>query len=248
MRLDGKVAIVTGAAGGIGAATARTLAARGASVVLADFDESGEATAASITSGGGVAVFHRVDVADEAQVDELVRATVERFGRLDLAHNNAGILHPAHSFDELPLSQWDRTMAINVRGVALCMRAEIRHMLAHGGGAIVNTASGAGLGAAPDLSAYVASKHAVVGLTRSAAVEYPRRGIRVNAVAPGTVETAMTAGMSEDQRQELNALMPMGRMATPQEVAEVVAFLLSDEAAYVNGAIVPVDGGAGAHA
>jgi len=249
MRLDGKVAIVTGAAGGIGAATARTLAARGASVVVADFDESaGERTVAEIVAEGGTAVFHRVDVSDESQVDALVATTVERFGGLDIAHNNAGILHSAQSFVDLPMDQWDRSIAINARGVALCMRAELRYMLVAGGGAIVNTASGAGLGAAPDLSAYVTSKHAVVGLTRAAAVEYSRRSIRVNAVAPGTVETAMTAGMTEEQRDALNALMPMGRMARAQEVADVVAFLLSDEASYVNGAVVPIDGGASAHA
>lgn len=249
MDFEGKVAIVTGAAGGIGAATAKILAARGAAVVVADYDQaSGEATAAAIAADGGEATFERVDVSDEQQIDALVAATVQRYGRLDVAHNNAGILHAAASFTDLPMSDWDRSIAINARGVALCMRAELRHMLSAGGGAIVNTASGAGIGAVPDLSAYVTSKHAVIGLTRAAAVEYPRRGIRVNAVAPGTVLTAMTAGMTPEQRDELNALMPMGRMAHPEEVAEVVAFLLSDAASYVNGAVVPIDGGASAHA
>nr|WP_279550109.1 SDR family oxidoreductase [Leucobacter weissii] len=241
--------MVTGAGGGIGAATARALAREGARVVLADFDaRAGTTVAEEIIAAGGAAVFRRVDVTSEEEVDALVGFAVEEFGRLDLAHNNAGVLHPAQAFEELPMQQWDRSMNVNARAVALCVRAEARHMLAHGGGAIVNTASGAGLGAAPDLSAYVASKHAVVGLTRSAAVEYARRGIRVNAVAPGTVDTGMVAGMSPQQRDELNALMPLGRMARPEEVAEVVVFLLSERASYVNGAIVAVDGGASAHA
>ncbi|MBO1901434.1 glucose 1-dehydrogenase [Leucobacter weissii] len=249
MECGDRVALVTGAGGGIGAATARALAREGARVVLADFDaRAGTTVAEEIIAAGGAAVFRRVDVTSEEEVDALVGFAVEEFGRLDLAHNNAGVLHPAQAFEELPMQQWDRSMNVNARAVALCVRAEARHMLAHGGGAIVNTASGAGLGAAPDLSAYVASKHAVVGLTRSAAVEYARRGIRVNAVAPGTVDTGMVAGMSPQQRDELNALMPLGRMARPEEVAEVVVFLLSERASYVNGAIVAVDGGASAHA
>lgn len=245
----GRVALVTGAAGGIGAAVSRTLAARGASVIVADFNaEAGEATAAGIRDAGGIAVFRKVDVTDEEQVDALVRFAVDEFGGLHLAHNNAGVLHPGLRFHELSTEQWDRTLEINTRAVALCMRAEIRHMLAHGGGSIVNTASGAGISSAPGISAYTASKHAVVGMTRSAAVEYVRDAIRVNAVAPGTVDTGMLADVPAERRDELNALMPMGRMAKPQEVAEVVTFLLSDRASYVNGAIVTIDGGSSAHA
>lgn len=249
MDLHGKVALVTGAGGGIGSATARLLASRGARVAVADFAvEAGEATVDAIRQSGGEAAFFAVDVTDASSVDDLVGSVVERFGSLDLALNNAGILHPARPFHELTESDWTRSMSVNAMGVANSMRAEIRVMLEQGGGAIVNTASGAGLGAAPDLAGYVASKHAVVGLTRAAAVEYVRQGLRVNAVAPGTVETPMTAGMTAEQRDSLNELMPMGRMAKPIEVAEVVAFLLSDEASYVNGAVVPIDGGSSASA
>ena len=245
----GRVALVTGAAGGIGAAVSRTLAARGASVVVADFNaDAGEATAAEIRDAGGQAVFRKVDVTDEAQVDALVQFAVEEFGGLHLAHNNAGVLHSGLRFHELSTEEWDRTLEINTRAVALCMRAEIRYMLANGGGSIVNTASGAGISSAPGISAYTASKHAVVGMTRSAAVEYVRDSIRVNAVAPGTVDTGMLGNVPAERRDELNALMLMGRMAQPQEVAEVVAFLLSDKASYVNGAIVNIDGGSSAHA
>lgn len=249
MNFEGKVALVTGAAGGIGAAVASTLAERGAKVVCADFNEgAGRSVVEEITAAGGTAAFKQVDVTDEAQIADLVAFAMEKFGGLHLAHNNAGILHQARNFHELPMDQWDKTMNINARAVALCMRAEARHMLENGGGAIVNTASGAGIGAAPDLSAYVASKHAVVGLTRSGAVEYVKKGIRVNAVAPGTVDTGMVAGMTPEQRTELNALIPMGRMATPQEVANAVVFLLSDGASYINGVTLSVDGGAAAHA
>ncbi len=245
----GRVALVTGAAGGIGAAVSRILAERGASVIVADFnEEAGERTAAAIRESGGTVLFRKVDVTDEVQIDALVRFAVDEFGGLHMAHNNAGILHSGLRFHELPLGEWDRTLDINARAVALCMRAQIGHMLEHGGGSIVNTASGAGISSAPGISAYTASKHAVVGMTRSAAVEYVRDGIRVNAVAPGTVDTGMLADLPAERRDELNALMLMGRMARSEEVAEVVAFLLSGKASYVNGAIVPIDGGSSAHA
>lgn len=246
---EGRVALVTGAAGGIGAAVSRLLAQRGATVIVADFNESsGERTAAEIRTAGGRAVFRKIDVTDETQVDALIQSIGEEFGGVHMAHNNAGVLHPGLRFHELSTADWDRTLEINTRAVALCMRAEIRYMLEHGGGSIVNTASGAGISSAPGISAYTASKHAVVGMTRSAAVEYVRDGIRVNAVAPGTVDTGMLADVPAERRDELNALMPMGRMAKPEEVAEVVTFLLSDKASYVNGAIVTIDGGSSAHA
>ncbi|MEO5321592.1 SDR family NAD(P)-dependent oxidoreductase [Arthrobacter sp. CC3] len=249
MMFSDKVALVTGAGGGIGSAAAKLFASKGAKVVVADFNaEAGEAVVSEIRNDGGESSFFRVDVTDELNVNEMISFCVERYGGLHIAHNNAGILHEAKRFHELDLGTWDRVMNVNARALVLCLRAELVHMLAAGGGAIVNTASGAGIAAAPMLSAYVTSKHAVVGMTKSAALEYARDGIRVNAVAPGTVETPMTANMTAQQRDALNELMPLGRMATPDEVAQVVAFLASDEASYVNGAVYTIDGGSSASA
>lgn len=249
MKFYGMVSLVTGGGGGIGAAVAGRLAEQGAKVVIADFDAAGgRAVAQSIESAGGQAVFRKVDITDEHSVDGLISGIVNDFGRLDLAHNNAGILHKAVRLHELSSSDWERSITVNATGTAHCLRAEISAMLEAGSGSIVNTASGAGLGAAPNISAYAASKHAVVGLTKAAALEYIREGIRVNAVAPGTVETAMTAGMPDAQREALNELMPMGRMATPNEVAAGVEFLLSPGASYINGVILPIDGGSSASA
>ncbi|MCU1477411.1 MAG: 2,5-dichloro-2,5-cyclohexadiene,4-diol dehydrogenase [Subtercola sp.] len=249
MDFTGKVALVTGGGSGIGAAVSKTLAAHGARVVVADLaDEGGAAVVAAIRESDGEAAFVHADVTEPADVQAMVDFAVSTFGRLDVAHNNAGIVHPPAELHEFDLETFQRVLRINTQSVFLCLRAEIAYFLEHGGGVIVNTASGAGIGAVPDLSAYITSKHAVVGLTRAAAVEYAGRSIRVNAVAPGTVETPMTAGMSTEQLTELNATMPLGRMAKPQEVANVVAFLLSDDSSYMNGAILPVDGGSNAKA
>jgi NAD(P)-dependent dehydrogenase (short-subunit alcohol dehydrogenase family) len=249
MDFTNKVALVTGGGSGIGAAVSMTIAANGGKVVVADVaDEAGTATVAAIRDGGGTATFIHTDVTNPSDVAAMIEFAVSEFGRLDLAHNNAGIVHAPAALHELDIAVFQRLMRVNTESVFLCLQAEIDYFLAHGGGAIVNTASGAGIGAVPDLAAYIASKHAVVGLTRAAAVEYAGRGVRVNAVAPGTVETPMTAGMSSAQLAALNATMPLGRMAQPQEVANAVAFLLSDAASYINGAVLPVDGGSDARA
>jgi NAD(P)-dependent dehydrogenase (short-subunit alcohol dehydrogenase family) len=247
--MQGRVAVVTGGGGGIGASTARALARKGYAVVVADLAaEAAEAVADGLRLGGARAASVAVDVTDADEVERMVRFAVETFGGLHAAHNNAGIVHAPAPLHELDPGVWGRVMAVNATSVFLCLQAELRHMRANGGGSIVNTASGAGIAAAPDLAAYVASKHAVVGLTRVAAIENARYGIRVNAVAPSTVATPMTAGMSADQLDELNAALLLGRMADPGEIAAAVAFLLSDDASYINGTILSVDGGANARA
>ncbi|GAA5149573.1 SDR family oxidoreductase [Pseudonocardia eucalypti] len=243
MNFDGKVALVTGAATGIGEATATLLAARGAAVVIADLDEAlAEKVATAIRGDGGRAAFIGVDVADEAQVEAMVDFTVAEFGGLHLAVNNAGISQPEQRTHEMTAQVWDRVMNVNLRGCWLCLRAEARHFLANGGGSIVNVASGAGLKAGPPgLTAYVASKHGVVGLTRNAAIDYIRDNIRVNALAPGTTATSLLKAYPEETQRAYAALMPCGRMSEPSEQAEAIAWLLSDQASYVSGTVLEAD-------
>lgn len=243
----GKVAIVTGAAGGIGRASARAFAARGAHVIVADIDaEHGAETVASITTDGGSAQFARTDVARSDDVRALVDATVRDHGRLDFAHNNAGVPGANLPIAELPEAEWDRVTGVMLRGVYLCMKYEIPAILAGGGGAIVNTASGAGLVGYPNQSAYVASKHGVLGLTKTGALEYGARGIRINAVCPGTVWSPMVdaavASYPGLQRQ-LEAMHPIGRLGTADEIAAAVVWLCSDDASFVLGHALAVDGG-----
>ncbi len=250
--LDDKVALITGGASGIGRATALTFAREGAKLVVADMNEDGgQQTVHMITENGGAATFLQVDVTQAAAVEAMISKVVETYGRLDCAFNNAGISGAGiggqqRAFTaDYPDERWHRIIDINLTGVWLCMKYELQQMLSQGGGAIVNTASVAGLVGLPSASAYVASKHGVVGLTKTAALEYAQPGIRVNCVCPGYIETPMTAaGMNDPDRLALMiASEPMGRMGKPEEIAETVAWLCSDAASFVTGHSMTVDGG-----
>ncbi|MHB8670793.1 MAG: SDR family oxidoreductase [Acidimicrobiales bacterium] len=246
--MDGRVALVTGAGSGIGAASAQAFARQGARVVVSDVDREGaETTAEMIRSGGGEATVVVADVTRSEEVAALVDRTLSTHGRLDAAHNNAGVTGPAGSLADYLEADWDRVLEVNLKSVFLCLRAEIPAMLAAGRGAIVNTASGAGLVGFPGLPAYVASKHGVVGLTKSAALEYAKAGIRINAVCPGSTRTPMLEGfMGGDAGIErmLASGAPLGRLGRPEEIAEAVVWLCSDAASFVVGLALPVDGGA----
>lgn len=243
----GKVALVTGGASGIGRATVEQLAAAGARVVVADLDEvRGAGLADAINGGGGEAVFVRADVTVPDEVEAMVAAAVDRFGRLDVAVNNAGRPGTYAALTDQTLEDWERTVAVNLTGTFLCLRAEIGAMVGAGGGAIVNVASAAGLMGFAQLPAYVASKHGVIGLTKSVALEFARNGIRVNAVCPGNVRTQMLegfAGGDEQILQGMGRMQPIGRLGTPQEVAEAIVWLCSDAASFVTGHAMAVDGG-----
>jgi NAD(P)-dependent dehydrogenase (short-subunit alcohol dehydrogenase family) len=247
--LEGRTALVTGAGNGIGRASAAALAAAGANVVVVDLDEeAGKETAALVASSGGEASFFRADVTDAADVVAMVAHAVSTYGQLDCAHNNAGILGPAKVLHEYDDAEWARVVAVNQTAVYLCMKHEIAAFLAAGtAGAIVNTASFSGLVAVPFASAYVATKHAVVGLTKAAAVEYGRKGIRVNAVCPGTVRTRMMEeriAANPKMERALFDVTPMRRLAETSEIADAVVWLCSDQASFVNGHALPIDGGA----
>ncbi len=244
--LQDKVALVTGAASGIGRATSLTMAREGAIVVVSDLSVEGGEETVTLIGDKSRATFIHADVTDAASVDALVTRTVEMFGTLDCAVNNAGVFSgnrvPMH---EIPDESYDYVMDVNVRGVWLCMKREIVQMLEQGSGAIVNTASCVGLVALPGVADYAASKHAVVGLTRTAAVDYAADGIRVNCVCPSYIKTNMTRGSWTDpERLELmKSRQPIGRMGQPEEVAEAIVWLSSDAASFVTGHPLSVDGG-----
>ncbi|MHA4816104.1 SDR family NAD(P)-dependent oxidoreductase [Streptomyces aculeolatus] len=244
----GKVALVTGAAGGMGLATARAYARSGAATVLSDCNEDALRTAVEeLTSAGHRALAVACDVTDEEQVRSLIDQTVEHFGRLDMAFNNAGIMIPLADAAEEEAAAFDRVNAINLRGVWACMKHELRQMRTQeDGGAIVNCSSLGGLVGNPGRASYHATKHGVIGLTSSAALEYAPRGVRINAVCPGTIETPMVADMiakGELDPQAAAADAPIGRLGTGEEIAEAVLWLNSPAAAYVVGVALPVDGG-----
>lgn len=238
----GKAGLVTGAANGIGRATALTLSRRGASLILADRDRAGgEAVAAAIRYGGGEAHFIETDVSRLEDCERLVDAARRRFGRLDIAVNNAAIIGVLAPLAEHPISAWHDTIGVNLTGVFYCLRAELPLMLESGGGSIVNLTSIAGLIATPNQTAYIAAKHGVVGLTRSVCTDYGASGIRCNAIAPGATETAMLpGGIISD---EFRAALPARRAGKPEEIADAIVWLCSPASSYVNGVCFPVDGG-----
>ncbi|WP_300245105.1 SDR family oxidoreductase [Pseudomonas sp.] len=248
MTFSGQVALVTGAANGIGRATAQAFAAEGLKVVVADLDVlGGEETVALIQAAGGEALFVSCDVTREADVQNLMARTIEAYGRLDYAFNNAGIEIEKGRLAEGSLDEFDAIMGVNVKGVWLCMKYQLPLLLAQGGGVIVNTASVAGLGAAPKMSIYAASKHAVIGLTKSAAIEYAKKKIRVNAVCPAVIDTDMfrRAYEADPKKAEFAAAMhPVGRIGKVEEIASAVLYLCSDGAAFTTGHALTVDGGA----
>ena len=245
--LAGKVALVTGGGSGLGRATAVELARQGARVLVADLDDrTGSESVDLVRDAGSDGLFVQVDVTQPPAVAAMVAACVAAFGGLHAAVNNAGTTGPGAMTADYGLDDWHRTMAVNLDGVFYCLRAEIPVMLAGGGGAIVNVASGAGLVGFAGLPAYVASKHGVVGLTRAAALEYARQGVRVNCVCPGSTRTPMLeAFIGEDEKVEkaMRASVPLGRLGRPEEVAAAIVWLCSDAASFVVGHALAVDGG-----
>ncbi len=245
--LEGKVSLITGASSGIGRATAKIFAREGAILVLADVVEAGGNETLQMTKDAGAdGFFMKCNVGDESDVNALVDAAVSRYGRLDCAFNNAGIAGAGRLTHEYSLEEWNRVISINLTGVWLCMRAEITQMLKQGSGVIINTSSIMGLTGAIRVPAYTAAKHGVAGITKAAALEYARHGIRINAVCPAPIYTPMIMSAFEkrpDMEQRYARSEPMKRLGQPEEIGEAVAWLCSDKASYITGLPMPVDGG-----
>ncbi|WP_187263958.1 SDR family NAD(P)-dependent oxidoreductase [Pontibacter beigongshangensis] len=248
-KLESKVAIITGGAQGMGAVTAELFAREGAKVVIADFnEEKGQEQTNKIKAAGGDCSFVKTDVSKSEDVENMVKFTVDTYGRLDIALNNAAITpddKPIADFDE---AYWDRLMSIDLKGVALCLKYEVRQMMAQGGGgSIICTSSVSGIRPQPGTPAYIAAKHAVIGLTKSAAMDYSPHGIRINSVAPGAIDTPMLRGALEqfglDAEEYAKQLSMLGRFAKAEEVAQANLWLASDDSSFVTGAVYAVDGG-----
>jgi NAD(P)-dependent dehydrogenase (short-subunit alcohol dehydrogenase family) len=243
---DGKVVLVTGAAAGIGRASAHAFARAGAMVVVADVDETGAKETVELIGGDSVARYIRADVSDHDDAGRMVDTALSAFGRLDIAHNNAGIEIALKPLADIDPADWDRVLNVNLTGVFACMRAQIPAILRSGGGAIVNTASALGTVAIANQAAYVASKHGLIGLTKAAALEYSSAGIRINAVCPGAVRTAMVEKLAEENVDFMPLMIqthPIGRLATPDEIADVVTWLSSPAASFITGQAIHADGG-----
>jgi len=244
---DGKVALVTGAAAGMGLATARAFAEAGAAVVLADVKEAAVQTAAEeLVAAGHRAIGVSCDVSDDAQVAAMVDRSVAAFGRLDAAFNNAGVMAAIAPTADSTREEWERVIGINLRGVWSCMKHELPQMVRQGSGAIVNCSSVGDFTGNPGIGAYIASKHGVIGLTRTAALEYAARGIRVNAVCPGAIDTQLArdvVGGNEEAYEAMGKQIPLGRIGRPEEIAAAVLWLCSPGASYVVGHALVVDGG-----
>ncbi len=249
-RLEDKVVLVTGGSAGLGRATAIACGREGAKVVIADLSEAGaEETLAGIRESGADGRFIKTDVTKADQVEHLIKEIVAAYGRLDCAHNNAGITGPAFITGQYPVEEWEKTIRINLTGIFLCMRYELEQMTVRGKGAIVNTSSGAGLRGLSYQCAYSASKHAIIGLSKTAAVEYAKKGIRVNVLCPGFIDAGLTRQVLAKKahlEDKYKALIPAGRFGTEGEVAESVIWLFSDASSFVTGHTLVIDGGASA--